>query len=96
MALIIAREVYISGLREYLASRGKALPVSKSGKWKTALQMVGITLMLAAPLYHLTLSFNTYTVDLLWNAGIITFWVAVLLSLVSAVQYTLKALPDLR
>lgn len=44
--LILLRELYISGLREFLALRNIPLPVSKIGKWKTATQMAAITLLL--------------------------------------------------
>lgn len=46
VAIILLRELYISGLREFLSARQIALPVSNSGKWKTALQMFAITLLL--------------------------------------------------
>ena len=49
--VMLLRELYISGLREFLAARAIPLPVSKSGKWKTALQMLAITLLLAAEAY---------------------------------------------
>lgn len=51
IAVILLRELYIAGLREFLATRQIALPVSKGGKWKTALQMVAITLLLAQMAY---------------------------------------------
>ena len=40
--LLILREVWVSGVREYVGSQNKELPVSKLGKWKTALQMIGV------------------------------------------------------
>ena len=46
VAAILLRELYISGLREFLANRQIALPVSRGGKLKTALQLSGIGLML--------------------------------------------------
>jgi cardiolipin synthase (CMP-forming) len=49
VVVIILRELYISGLREFLANRQITLPVSAGGKWKTALQMLAITLLLLAP-----------------------------------------------
>ncbi|MES2984343.1 MAG: CDP-diacylglycerol--glycerol-3-phosphate 3-phosphatidyltransferase [Pseudomonadota bacterium] len=52
VAVIILRELYISGLREFLALRAIALPVSKSGKWKTALQMAAITLLLGTQAFN--------------------------------------------
>lgn len=47
VALIMLRELYVSGLREFLASRRIALPVSRGGKWKTTLQMLAIAFLLA-------------------------------------------------
>lgn len=44
--VIILRELFISGLRESLALKGATLPVGKSGKWKTALQMGSLALVL--------------------------------------------------
>lgn len=49
--VILLRELYISGLREFLAHRQIKLPVSKGGKWKTAMQMLATTLLLAALAY---------------------------------------------
>lgn len=46
VVIILLRELYISGLREFLSARGGELPVSKGGKWKTALQMGAVTLYL--------------------------------------------------
>jgi cardiolipin synthase (CMP-forming) len=49
--VILLRELYISGLREFLAARQIALPVSTSGKWKTALQMLAIFCLLVGHAY---------------------------------------------
>ncbi len=51
VVVIVLRELYIAGLREFLAHRQVKLPVSRGGKWKTALQMVAITLLLMACAY---------------------------------------------
>lgn len=44
--IIICREVLVSGLREFLASIQVGIPVSNLSKYKTAVQMVAITLLL--------------------------------------------------
>ncbi len=44
--IITCREVLVSGLREFLADLHINLPVSKLSKYKTALQMTAITLLL--------------------------------------------------
>lgn len=45
--LIAARELAITVLREIYKRRGIIIPADKLGKWKTALQMVGIIAALA-------------------------------------------------
>jgi cardiolipin synthase (CMP-forming) len=43
ITLILLRELYISGLREFLSNRQIKLPVSSGGKLKTAVQMVTVS-----------------------------------------------------
>jgi CDP-diacylglycerol--glycerol-3-phosphate 3-phosphatidyltransferase len=45
---IVFREVFVSGLREYLGSRSRLLAVTKLAKWKTTAQMVAIAVLFAA------------------------------------------------
>lgn len=40
--IIVFREVFISGMREYLGSKAKVLRVTRLAKWKTTAQMVAI------------------------------------------------------
>lgn len=44
--IIMLREILVSGLREYLAEIRVGLPVTKLAKWKTAVQMVALALLL--------------------------------------------------
>jgi CDP-diacylglycerol--glycerol-3-phosphate 3-phosphatidyltransferase len=44
--IIISREILVSGLREFLATINVSVPVSNLGKYKTAIQMISITLLL--------------------------------------------------
>ena len=83
IALILLRELYVAGLREALALRQIPLPVSRGGKWKTAVQMLAITLLLAS----LAFSYGP-----LWLPGIALLWLSAVLALVSAAQYTRAAL----
>ena len=46
--LILFREVFVSGLREYLGNTSKLLAVTKLAKWKTTAQMVAISVLFAA------------------------------------------------
>jgi cardiolipin synthase len=43
--IILFREVFVSGLREFLAELNVSLPVSRLAKWKTAVQMIALSLM---------------------------------------------------
>jgi CDP-diacylglycerol--glycerol-3-phosphate 3-phosphatidyltransferase len=53
-ALILFREVFVSGLREYLGATAGLLKVTKLAKWKTTAQMVAIAvLFLGTGLEHL-------------------------------------------
>ncbi|NIZ08278.1 CDP-diacylglycerol--glycerol-3-phosphate 3-phosphatidyltransferase [Pseudooceanicola sp. HF7] len=47
VALILFREVFVSGLREYLGDTAGLLKVTKLAKWKTTAQMVAIAVLLA-------------------------------------------------
>lgn len=52
--VILFREVFVSGLREYLGASAKLLKVTKLAKWKTTAQMVAIAvLFLGTGLEHL-------------------------------------------
>ena len=80
--LIICREIFISGLREYYSTANSkaVINVSNLGKIKTAIQMLSLFLILLAPL---SLQFNI----LLLNMGITALWIAMILSVVSGYQY---------
>lgn len=88
VSVIILRELYISGLREFLANKNIQLPVSKGGKLKTSLQMSGIGLMLLAawmPSLDMALTFGDYVI-----------WAAAVVSLATAIDYTKKSLKYIR
>lgn len=40
--IILIREIFISGLREFLGPKNIQLPVSKLAKWKTTVQMIAL------------------------------------------------------
>ena len=54
--VILSREIMVSGLREHLAGMRVSVPVSGLAKWKTAIQMIAIGVLLvgdAAPeIFH--------------------------------------------
>ncbi len=88
-AVIIGREITISALREWMAEIGarRKVAVSQLGKYKTILQIVGLSLMLyRAPIWGLP----TYGI------GVGLTEVAAALTLLSMVMYLRAAWPDLR
>lgn len=54
VTVILFREVFVSGLREYLGDKAQLLKVTKLAKWKTTAQMIAIAvLFLGTGLEHL-------------------------------------------
>ncbi len=51
---ILMREVFVSGLREFLGADAKLLKVTPLAKWKTTFQMVAITGLLLAGMFEET------------------------------------------
>ncbi|MEM7619950.1 MAG: CDP-diacylglycerol--glycerol-3-phosphate 3-phosphatidyltransferase [Pseudomonadota bacterium] len=89
VVLILSREIYISGLREYLSDKDVQLPVSYAAKWKTALQMISITTLL------ISFALSAHNSPVL-NVGLILLWLASGLTLYTAYTYTQSALRQKR
>ena len=102
-AIIVYREVFVSGLRESLGDRARALKVTKLAKWKTTSQMVAITLIFAKGVFehHAVLEDGTIRSGLTnwaeWtgNGGIVLLWIAGGLTVVTGWDYFRKAMPFL-
>ena len=79
--LIIFREIFISGLREFAANRNSqaSIDVSQVGKLKTAIQMLSLFLILS--------SLVLKDLVILLNIGIIFLWISMLLALISGYKY---------
>lgn len=89
--LIIAREFLVSGLREYAAQQGGAIPVDRLGKIKTAVQFISIACWLSPPLMVFDDADASETLrgiemlrQLLAFAGL---WLAAVLGWISAWRY---------
>ena len=52
VAFILFREVFVSGLREFLGADASKLHVTKLAKWKTTLQMVAIPALFLTSIYQ--------------------------------------------
>ena len=87
--LIIFREIFISGLREFIGTRSDLLVVTRLSKWKTALQMLSVGVLLAGNLKFLSfLNLNTVGLSILWLAAICT--------VITGVDYFKKVLSELK
>jgi len=88
-AVIIGREITVSALREWMSEQGERSQVSVTdfAKWKTTLQIFGISFMLfEAPLFGWPL----------YGIGMLLLLVAVVLTLWSMVDYLRAAWPVMR
>ena len=92
--VIIGREIAISALREWMAEIGKRgkVKVSQLAKYKTILQIVGLSCMLFRWDLQLTPGFKLPVFEI----GLVLTVVAAVLTLVSAISYLRAAWPDLR
>lgn len=61
--VILFREVFVSGLREFLGDVAGTLKVTKLAKWKTATQMVAITFLFAQGVFEHYLGMSTLGMD---------------------------------
>lgn len=78
-AVILMREILVSGLREFLAELRISVPVTRLAKWKTGVQMVAIPLLIvgdAAP-YDIPSAL----------LGEISLWLAAALTLITGYDY---------
>lgn len=83
VVILICRELYITSLRLLAQNQGLVVPVTKLGKWKTAVQMLGI------PPLMIYSKWWVFDFPLL---GTICLYIASFLSLLSAFRYSLKLL----
>jgi cardiolipin synthase len=70
--VILCREILVSGLREYLAGLSVGMPVSRLAKWKTAIQMVAIGVLIVGSAGWHVLPIVAIGEALLWIAALLT------------------------
>ena len=83
--IILCREVLVSGLREYLMELRVALPVSTLAKYKTAIQMIAIAVLLAD-------EGGQAILPPAQPIGLALLWLAALLTLVTGYDYVRKGM----
>ncbi|WP_126975436.1 CDP-diacylglycerol--glycerol-3-phosphate 3-phosphatidyltransferase [Frigidibacter oleivorans] len=105
--VILFREVFVSGLREFLGVEAALLKVTKLAKWKTTAQMVSIAvLFLGTGLTYVAhghgpeaggaVRFAQGTAGWATVAGLALIWVAAALTFITGWDYFRKSLPYLK
>jgi CDP-diacylglycerol--glycerol-3-phosphate 3-phosphatidyltransferase len=78
--VILAREILVSGLREFLAGAAVSVPVTAIAKFKTTIQMIAIGAMILEPVAvrdlpeALALTYSTIAYAALWIAAALTVY----------------------
>ncbi|MCR4376934.1 MAG: CDP-diacylglycerol--glycerol-3-phosphate 3-phosphatidyltransferase [Rhodospirillales bacterium] len=80
-AVILSREILVSGLREFLAEARVGLPVSLLAKWKTTIQMLALGFLIVG---HVGPDFGFATT---WQIGAAGLWVAAVITLITGYDY---------
>jgi cardiolipin synthase len=79
--IVLMREVFVSGLREFLAELRVSVPVTRLAKWKTAMQLVAIAALLIAP------AIVGSKQGVVINLGLSFFWAAAIVTLYTGYDY---------
>ena len=79
--VIIVREFFVTGLRVVALSKDIIIPAEMGGKLKTTAQITAILCLI--------LGGSIFDIDL-YDVGIIFIWAALILSVISGIQYTIS------
>ncbi len=107
--VILFREVFVSGLREYLGDVAGTLKVTQLAKWKTTVQMLAIAFLFSRGVFEHYYEMHSTGLDqdpvdksmaaaILWSGriGFWLLWLAAALTAISGIDYFRKALPHLK
>ncbi|MDR2685203.1 MAG: CDP-alcohol phosphatidyltransferase family protein [Rickettsiales bacterium] len=95
VVIMICRDLYVSGLREFMGSQKLELPVDKTGKIKTIAQLISLTIFFIFFYIYMNDFMIEAQESVLFTAlGMLS--VATLLSVGSAAKYTFDAIRKLK
>lgn len=77
--IILCREILVSGLREFLAEAHVSVPVTQLAKWKTAIQMIALSLLIIEDIPGFIIP-----IDMIGTVGL---WIAAFLTLITGFDY---------
>ena len=89
-AVILCREILVSGLREFLAEVRVSMPVSSLAKWKTSIQMIAMGFLLVG---HSGPDFGSVST---LEIGIYGLWIAASLTVITGGDYLIAGLRHIR
>lgn len=73
--VVLCREILVSGLREFLAELSMKVHVTTLAKWKTAVQLVALAVLIAGPAGEQYVpGLHDIGIGLLWLAAVLTLW----------------------
>jgi CDP-diacylglycerol--glycerol-3-phosphate 3-phosphatidyltransferase/cardiolipin synthase len=86
--IILAREIAVSGLREFLGGLQVSVPVSRLAKWKTTFQMVCLgALILGRAMPWWTVELGGLSMNVPHTVGLTTLWAAAVLTVITGWDY---------
>jgi CDP-diacylglycerol--glycerol-3-phosphate 3-phosphatidyltransferase/cardiolipin synthase len=86
--IILAREIAVSGLREFLGPLQVSMPVSKLAKWKTTFQLICLgALILGQALPGWTMALGDLAINVPHTVGLTTLWAAAALTVITGWDY---------
>jgi len=77
--IILAREIIVSGLRQFMAEMRVRVPVTRYAKWKTAMQMSSITCLLCSAMFP--------EMPTIRQLGLFLLWIAVVMTVFTGARY---------
>ena len=80
-AVILCREILVSGLREFLAEIRVGVPVTRLAKWKTTVQMVTLGFLIVGPAGP---DFGPVATT---EIGVYGLWAAAILTMITGYDY---------
>ena len=78
--VILTREIFVSGLREFLAELRVSVPVTKLAKWKTTIQLVAIGFLLAGEA-------GDQVVPVVTQIGLLLLWISAIFTIYTGYDY---------
>jgi cardiolipin synthase (CMP-forming) len=79
--IILMREIFVSGLREFLAELRVSLPVTRLAKWKTTMQLIAVAALLIAP------ALQGARQGVIIDIGLTFFWATAIVTLYTGYDY---------